>query len=47
MGLVLVDLADVEPAILSRFMGGAEARGFLDGVRRAAAPVLVERAVIA
>lgn len=28
-GLIVVDLADVEPAILSRFMGRSEARAFL------------------
>lgn len=28
-GLVVVDLADVEPALLSRYMGRAEARAFL------------------
>ena len=34
-GLVLVDLADVEPAILSRYMGRAETAGFMQTLRRA------------
>jgi hypothetical protein len=34
-GLVVVDLADVAPAILSRFMGRDESRAFLDAVSRA------------
>jgi len=32
-GLIVVDLADVDPAILSRYMGRAEARAFLDRVQ--------------
>lgn len=34
-GLVLVDLADVQPAILSRYMGRAETAGFMETLRRA------------
>ncbi len=34
-GLVLVDLADVEPAILSRYMGRTETAAFVQGLRRA------------
>ncbi len=34
-GLVLVDLADVEPAILSRYMGRAETAAFVQTLRRA------------
>jgi putative hemolysin len=33
-GLVLVDLADIEPAVLSRFMGRAEAEAFRRTIRR-------------
>ena len=32
-GLVVVDLADVEPAILARYMGRSEARTFIEGTR--------------
>jgi putative hemolysin len=34
-GLIVVDLADVEPAILSRFMGRTEARRFLGDLSKA------------
>ena len=43
-GLIVVDLADVDAAILGRFMGRAEARRFLGDVSGADAPV-VELAV--
>jgi hypothetical protein len=32
-GLVVVDLAEVEPAILARYMGRTEARAFLEATR--------------
>ena len=45
-GLIVVDLADVDDTILARFMGRAEARVFLDGVRRAGSMVASERVAV-
>ena len=40
-GLVVVDLVDVEPALLARYMGRAESAAFLRCVQRAAASLEV------